>query len=233
MGSNMARRPVTVRFTRCNSDAIMSRFSVVLLFAALFWGGCESSSSSTSYEQEVMQDRVQRDMEMREKESVVPPERRSTFRGLDYYDVDSTYRFKVSLDRRSAPDTVMLAENTGQIREQVRIGTVTVPISDGEERLTVFRGTGDTPRGRLWVPFADGTNGDGTYKAGRYVDLISTSGDSVVVDFNRAYNPTCAYNPDFACPLPPEENRMGVRIPAGEKTPKFGDAPSSETATRE
>lgn len=208
----------------------MYRFAVVFLFAALVWGGCEGSSSSTSYEQEVMQDRVQRDMQMREKESVLPPDRRSAFQGLDYYDVDSTYRFEVVLDRRPAPDTVMLVENTGQIREQVRMGTVTVPLSGSEEQLTVFQGTGDTPRGRLWIPFADGTNGDETYKAGRYVDLTSISGDSVVVDFNRAYNPTCAYNPDFACPLPPEENRMEEPIPAGEKTPKFGDASSSTTS---
>lgn len=207
----------------------MHRFTLVLLLAALVWGGCERSSSSNSYEQKIMQDRVQRDMQMRDKESVVPPERRSAFQGLDYYDVDSTYRFVVALERRPAPDTVMLVENTGQIREQVRVGTVTVPLSDSEEQLTVFQGTGDSPRGRLWIPFADGTNGDKTYKAGRYVDLASTDGDSVIVDFNRAYNPTCAYNPDFACPLPPEENRVEEPIPAGEKTPKFRDASSSTT----
>jgi hypothetical protein len=141
--------------------------------------------------------------------------------------VDTTYRYVVPLRRRPEPDTVMLAENTGRIQPQVRLGHVTVSLPGGEARLTVFKGEGDDPRGRLWIPFADATNGDETYEAGRYVDLTRTKGDSVIVDFNRAYNPTCVYNPDFACPLPPEQNRVAVRIPAGEKTPKFIRAASS------
>jgi len=169
-----------------------------------------------------MQDRVQRDMQMREKESVLPPGRRADFRGLDYYPVDTTYRFVVPLQRRSAADTMMLAENTGRIRAQVRVGHVAVPLPAGTEQLAVFRGESSDPRGRLWIPFADPTNDDSTYSAGRYVDLESASGDSVVVDFNRAYNPTCAYNPEFACPLPPDGNRIDAPIPAGEKAPKFG-----------
>jgi len=201
----------------------MARTLVPVLVSVLFAmvAGCENSGSSTDYEQAVMQERVQRDMQMREKESVLPPSRRASFRGLDYYPVDTTYRFVVPLERRAAPDTMMLAENTGRIRAQVRIGHVPVPLPSGREQLAVFRGESDDPRGRLWIPFADPTNDDSTYSAGRYVDLQSASGDSVVVDFNRAYNPTCAYNPEFACPLPPDENRIDTPIPAGEKTPKF------------
>jgi len=201
----------------------MARIAVPLLLAVLGGGavGC-GESASTGYEETIMQERVQRDMQMREKESVLPPSRRASFRGLDYYPVDTTYRFVVPLQRRSVPDTMMLAENTGRIRAQVRIGHVTVPLPSGGEQLAVFRGESDDPRGRLWIPFADATNDDSTYSAGRYVDLQSAAGDSVVVDFNRTYNPTCAYNPEFACPLPPDENRIDVPIPAGEKTPKFG-----------
>jgi uncharacterized protein (DUF1684 family) len=201
----------------------MSRIAVPLLLAGLIVAvvGC-AESASTGYEEDVMQERVQRDMQMREKESVLPPSRRASFRGLDYYPVDTTYRFVVPLQRRSAPDTMMLAENTGRIRAQVRIGHVTVPLPSGDEQLAVFRGESNDPRGRLWIPFADATNDDSTYAAGRYVDLQSAAGDSVVVDFNRTYNPTCAYNPEFACPLPPDDNRIDAPIPAGEKTPKFG-----------
>lgn len=206
----------------------MLRRWIPFLFAALIVVavGCESSSS-TGYEQEIMQERVQRDMQMREKESVLPPDRRASFKGLDYYAVDSTYRFVVDFQRQSAPDTTMLPENTGRIREQVRVGHVTVPFSSGDKRLAVFEGASDDPRGRLWIPFADSTNGRGTYEAGRYVDIERAQGDSVVVDFNRAYNPTCAYNPEYACPLPPRGNRIDASIPAGEKTPAFGTASSS------
>ena len=168
-----------------------------------------------------MQDRVQRDMRMREDDSVLPPDRRDAFRGLDFYPVDPAYRAEVPLQRAPSPDTVMIAESTGGLRPQVQIGRVTVPIPSDTLQLVVFRGESDDPRGRLWIPFADSTNGYATYKGGRYVDLEPTDGDSVLVDFNRAYNPTCTYNPDFACPLPPPENRISAPIPAGEKTPLF------------
>jgi len=194
---------------------------VLCILLAVGIGGCGGDAPATSYEQSLMQDRIQRDMQMREKESVLPPERRNAFQGLDYYSVAPSYRFIVPFQERPTPDTMMLAENTGRIRAQVRVGHVTVPLPDTSARLAVFRGADDDPRGRLWVPFADATNRDSTYEAGRYVDLSRTGGDSVIVDFNRAYNPTCAYNPEFACPLPPQENRLDVPIPAGEKTPKF------------
>lgn len=200
----------------------MPRLGRCVLVIVLLTVGCGESSSTTSYKQQVLQERVQRDMQMREKESVIPPDRRSAFKGLNYYDVDSTYRFVVPFQADAEIDTMMLAENTGRIRAQVRLGSVSVPLPTSEVDFAVFQGADDNPRGRLWIPFADGTNGSGTYKAGRYVDLIPKEGDSVVVDFNRAYNPTCAYNPEFACPLPPDENRIEASIPAGEKTPQFG-----------
>lgn len=199
----------------------MTRLTPCALVLLLTLIGCGDSGSTTSYTQEVLQERVQRDMQMREKESVLPPNRRSSFQGLDHYPVDSTYRFVVPFRQSAVADTVMLAESTGQIRAQARVGSVTVPLSSAEVTLAVFQGATDDPRGRRWIPFTDSTNGAGTYEAGRYVDLIPADGDSVIVDFNRAYNPTCAYNPDFACPLPPKENHIEAPILAGEKTPKF------------
>jgi uncharacterized protein (DUF1684 family) len=192
-----------------------------LLCVGLGLLACESSSSD-NYEQTIMQARVKRDMQMREKESVLPPNRRDAFQGLDFYEVDSAYRFEVPFRRAAGPpDTVTIAENTGELRSQVRAGEVTIPLPVGPKTLVVFEGESDTPRGRLWIPFADATNGQTTYSAGRYVDLEPAGPDSVVVDFNRAYNPTCTYNPNFACPLPPSDNRLGVPIPAGEKKPSF------------
>lgn len=204
----------------------MRRFPFLLLLTGALVLSCGEEAPS-GYEQTIMEERVQRDMQMREKESVLPPERRDAFKGLNFYEVDPTYRYVVPLQQFSAPDTVMIAESTGGLRQHVQIGQVTIPLPEGEEELVVFEGERETPRGRLWIPFADSTNGHSTYKAGRYVDLRSINDDSVMVDFNRAYNPTCAYNPDFACPLPPSENRLDASVPAGEKSPLFGDGASS------
>lgn len=207
----------------------MSRFPLLLLvLVGMIVLACgEESTDTTNYEKAVMQARVQRDMQMREKESVLPLDRRDAFRGLDFYEVDPTYRYVVPLQQISSPDTVMIAESTGGVRAQIQVGTVSVPLPRDTVDLLVFRGQSDTPRGRRWIPFADSTNGHATYKGGRYVDLRPAAGDSVVVDFNRAYNPTCTYNPEFACPLPPRENRIEAPVPAGEKTPLFQEGSPS------
>jgi hypothetical protein len=208
----------------------LSACALVLLLSAGL-AGCQDQGGATSYEQQVMQARVQRDMEMREKGSVIPPGRKAAFRGLNYFPVDSTYRYVVPLTRRARPDTVRVPESTGSITEQVRVGHVEVPVGGAGERLTVFRVQGGPDAGQLWVPFTDPTNGDETYRAGRYVDLRAAPGDSVVVDFNRAYNPTCAYNPGYACPLPPPENRVATAVPAGEKKPSFRSASSGQPSS--
>lgn len=199
---------------------VCPRFILLVAFGLVF-SGCGGGQSDQSYEQNLMQSRVQRDMRMREDNSVLPVDRRPAFRGLDFYEVDRDYRFEVPLDRFSEPDTVMIAESTGGVRSQVRLGRVTLPLPSGKEQLVVFRGESDDRRGRLWIPFGDSTNGHTTYDAGRYLDLETTEGDSVVVDFNQAYNPTCAYNKKYSCPLPPDENRLETGIPAGEKNPLF------------
>ena len=188
----------------------------------LIVAGCGADAPAASYRQDVLQERVQRDMNMREDGSVLPRKARAAFQGLNYFPVDSVYRMVVPLERLPRPDTVLMAESTGGAALHARVGHVALPLpSGGTTRLAVFRPE-SAPAGELWIPFADATNGQATYGAGRYVD-VQLEGDSLaVVDFNRAYNPTCAYNPDYACPLPPEENKLARAVPAGEKRPALG-----------
>jgi uncharacterized protein (DUF1684 family) len=206
-------------------------FVACSLIAVLIVAGCGGAEGERSYADRVQQWRLERDMEMRGETSVIPATRRKRFQGLVYYDVDSTYRFVVPLRRAAVPDTVMMAESTGGIAEQIRVGHVVVPFPPRADTLAVLQVKSGKEKGQLWLPFADATNGPATYDAGRYVDLrpagdasegaSPAAADSVVVDFNRAYNPTCAYNPEYACPLPPDENRLPFPVPAGEKKPQF------------
>lgn len=80
--------------------------------------------------------------------------------------------------------------------------------------MTVF---GDDHGHEMFLPFADATSGEGTYAAGRYLDVQRAHGGSLLVDFNHAYNPYCAYNESWSCPLTPFENRLTVPVRAGEK----------------
>jgi len=191
-------------------------------------GGCNGEREGPSYADAITQERVTRDMEMRSDRSVIPPRQRDSFRGLQYFAIDTTYRYTVPLDRRPRPDTVLIAESTGGVAPQVRVGEVVVPFPPRPDTLEVFRVMEGESRGQLWIPFTDATNGQQTYAMGRYVDLDpvggtpeagSASPDSVRVDFNKAYNPTCTYDPTYACPIPPDENALPFPVPAGEQKP--------------
>lgn len=176
--------------------------------------GCASPSQAPTYERQILQHRIEREMSLREENSVLPPTVRGQFKGLNYYPVDSTYRYTVPLERAQAPDTVWMIESTGGTAPKVRVGHVSIPLPQDTARLTVFRVEGQED---LWIPFADTTNRTTTYPAGRYVDATVRSDSLLLIDFNKAYNPTCDYNPSYACPLPPEENRIATGVPVGEK----------------
>lgn len=191
------------------------------VFVALLLTGCGERSTEKSYADQITQERVSRDMEMRGDRSIIPAKQRKNFRGLQYYDVDSTYRFMRPIERRPEPDTVMMAESTGGVAPQIRVGYVAIPFPQKRDTLAVYEVTEGEERGTWWIPFTDATNGGKTYKLGRYVDLEKIGTDSVEVDFNTAYNPTCAYNPRYACPIPPDENHVPFPIPVGEQKPLF------------
>lgn len=144
------------------------------------------------------------------------------FTHLNYYPENEALVFKLRLDRDAiAHDPVMLNTTTGEPQEFVPEGEVHVSIEGEQVRLVLFRETG---RGRYFLPFRDTTNGAETYEAGRYLDPQESPDGVVTVDFNYAYNPYCAYNADWTCPIPPRENRLTVPVRAGEKSFSLDEA---------
>jgi uncharacterized protein len=191
----------------------MLRVGLVLVLAG-WLAACGAEPKPATYKQEILQHRMQRDMNLRDKNSVLAPSLRDAFKGLHYFPVDSSYRFQVSLERAASPDTVRMRESTGGMVAQAKIGAVELTFPDGRSTtLSVFRLSGQED---LWIPFKDSTNRSTTYPAGRYLDAEIVD-DSLLVDFNKAYNPACDYNPQYACPFPPPENRIAFAVPAGEQ----------------
>lgn len=151
--------------------------------------------------------------------SPLPEHEREAFDGLDYYPVDADYRFVVPLDEHAEKETVTVGTSTGGEQDYIRWGAFRVAIAGEDVTVQAYRP--EPSADRLWVPFRDATSGDATYGAGRYVDLEEpddrTEEGDWVLDFNLAYNPTCAYSDQYECPLPPPENWLDVPIGAGEK----------------
>jgi len=162
---------------------------------------------------------MEKDAAFRAENSPLLPQDRPTFHGLSYYPIDPQLRFSVPLHRYPAPVQVRLGTNTGEIRSGLRYGYFDFKVGGQSCRLQVYRleDAPDSGGAMLFIPFRDSTSGRETYAAGRYIDLKENTSGVYDLDFNRAYNPSCAYDSEFSCPVPPAENTLKVPIHAGEK----------------
>jgi len=152
--------------------------------------------------------------------SPIPDEERSSFGGLRYFEPDPDLRFELELDSFVAPSTVTVETTRDGTQRYEQVGEFAFTVDGTDCTLIAFQPAGEDDES-LWVPFRDGTNGEETYEAGRYLDLgpEERAGDRWVLDLNRAYNPFCAFSDAYECPLVPTENWLDVRIEAGEKYP--------------
>jgi uncharacterized protein (DUF1684 family) len=151
--------------------------------------------------------------------SPLPHEARHDFGGLPYFPVDPSLRFEVLRLEPYAgvePSAFQIPTSDGQLRPAHRTGTLTFEREGAPRRLTAYVLDGGD-EDSLFVPFLDATSGRETYGAGRYLDLEPESDGTYVLDFNLAYHPYCVYAESYSCPLTPAENRLPIRIEAGER----------------
>jgi len=150
-----------------------------------------------------------------------PAEERASFAGLPYFDYDPSARALATVDPVD-PDALEIATSTDGSYSFTRFGNATFELVGATLGLEVY--WLDGYGGGVYVPFADATSGTSTYGGGRYLlDTIKgadlgTEADRLVLDFNFAYNPSCAYDPRWTCPLAPPANRLPVPIRAGERS---------------
>lgn len=175
---------------------------------------------SADLQDEMISERIARDEAFKKgANSPIPEQERESFQGLKYYPVNQSLRYSVKLNRYSRPENVRLSTNTGEIRSGLRYGYFEFKVEGQTCRLQVYRLDDTTGSGgpNLFIPFRDATSGKETYASGRYIDLEENTTGIYDLDFNRAYNPYCAFNSKYSCPLPPSENNLPVSIEAGEK----------------
>lgn len=149
-------------------------------------------------------------------ESPLRPEDAAGFPGLRYFPVDPAWRIPGEFHRYGRVRRLPMPDSAGAETVVERLGRFLFEHGGRSWRLEVY---GSGKDGDLTVFFTDATNGQQTYGAGRYAPLEVDEAGSWLLDFNRAYNPFCAYNPDYICPLPPEQNRLPFAVAAGELSP--------------
>lgn len=150
-------------------------------------------------------------------QSPLEADQRKDFTGLKYFPENPALRFTLPIEPYADPAIVTMQTSTGSVREYVKYGQFSFEVNGETATLQVYQ---DADDGYFFLPFVDATAPEETYGAGRYLDIEQNADGTFTIDFNYAYNPYCAYNDKWSCPIPPKENRLKVRIEAGEKNYK-------------
>ena len=201
----------------CDRPVRIIQIVVLLLLVAASACSPSPEINERAFVADIEQFRTIKNEAMEAPDSPIPPARRRQLLPLAYFAPSIDYRVPASLTASTDHTTIQMPTSTGQLRQMIRVGRLGFTLKGQQFGLTAFVEAGSPTLDRLFVPFTDMTSGTETYPAGRYLDLDRTPTGLYIVDFNRAYQPYCYYNPTYDCPYPPRENRLRVPIRAGEK----------------
>lgn len=178
----------------------------------------QGSQNSEGYLVEIQKHREEKDQLMLTEGNPFY-ENKTEFKGLNYYDPNPAYRISAALKPIDKKNVVRLSTNDGMENRYLEYAFAEFTIKGIKCRLLILELMESGPnRGTLFLAFADDTSTKETYGAGRYLDVKKVPGSSsITLDFNKAYNPYCAYSDKYSCPFPPKENILQVPIEAGEK----------------
>ena len=153
--------------------------------------------------------------------SPLKPKDLKNFQGLDFFEFDSTYVVKAKIEETKQSLPFKMKTTTDIPADVRKYADLFFQITDKEFELSVYENLEyegvEGYENYLFLPFLDNTNGNETYGGGRYLDLFLNGTDSIIIDFNKAYNPKCVYDENFSCPIVPRKNFLNTRIEAGVK----------------
>lgn len=170
---------------------------------------------SLEYASRLKQERIAKDKFFKE-DGQSPIEKKSEFKGLAYFEIDNTFKVTAELILDKTEQKYAIATTDNKADTLIKFGVVKFNMGGKLNQLTLFK----TENSKLFfLPFRDLTSGKQTYGGGRYLDVPQSDmlANKVVLDFNLAYQPYCAYNYTYICPVPPIENALNIEITAGEK----------------
>jgi uncharacterized protein (DUF1684 family) len=200
---------------------ILLFFGILLPIQGLAISGSgEDQGDPKLEEKRVLEWRKERDTFFKSHQrSPLSPREKRNFIGLNYYPFDPKYVFSGQIERyilhiNNPKYYATFLTNKGINKRYIRYGKFHFKLNGKEYNIEIYK---SILSDNLFIPFKDKTNGRESYEGGRYIDAEILPGYKMVLDFNMAYHPSCAYNNNFICVLPPRENALDVEIRAGEK----------------
>lgn len=207
-----------------NKPNKLNRPIFLILMIILLFISCDKEVPQTpemkEYVEKLLKERAEKDSTFK-SEPHSPFNRDTTieFENLKYYEPNTAFIFKSKLHYNDKPDSVVIMGTKGEARAVIVLGYVELNYMNKIYKVNVYRGFAKTGEAYHSIWFTDRTTGKETYGVGRYLDIeLNEDKDFVYeIDFNRAYNPYCAYSALYTCPIPREEDFIDISIEAGEK----------------
>lgn len=201
------------------SNHVIILLGVIIVIITIFYA-FQGSHDETAYRKEIEKEREDKDRFMRTSSESPFAKPKEQYTGLKYYPPDIKYRILADLQPIQQKKVVVLSTNDGKEQRYIEYAYAQFKLDGVSNKLLILEITDMGPfRGKLFLAFGDETSTVETYGAGRYLDVTKTPGSTTIkLDFNLAYNPYCAYDNTYSCPLPPSENLLNIAIKAGEKT---------------
>jgi len=194
----------------------MKIFTILLSVILLFQNG----TAQNSYKKEIK--KFQNKLNKEYSDTATSPLTKkdlATFKGLDFYPVRKKFRVKAKFTRTENALPFKMKTTTDRAPEYVKYGELEFMLDGKKIKVTVYQSMRlkekEEYKDYLFLPFRDLTSGKTSYGGGRYVDLKIPEGNTIIIDFNKAYNPYCAYNHRYSCVVPPAENFIDVKIKVG------------------
>lgn len=195
-----------------------------VIFLISTGASAQENTSAKSYEEFIRDHRALKDSMFLGENSPLNPDIIAHYQGLRYYPADQKYQLKAQFKVFEKQKKIKIKNTQGGDEIYLKYGQLSFSLEGKLYSLIAYKPEADRlmrnplARKRLLVPFRDASNGQETYAGGRYLDFqMSLPREEVILDFNLAYNPYCAYNPEYACLIPPAENTLPIPIEAGEK----------------
>lgn len=173
--------------------------------------------SSEDYIDRIQQSRKDKDGFMMASTSPLMDEDKRDFDGLKYYNINEDYKVTARLTLLKNKRPIFIPSTTGEQLKYIPFAHAEFEIDGKPQKLLLYQDWEEKDPNRLSLMFADATSAMETYGGGRYLDVLYRNTNSVIIDFNEAYNPFCHFNDEYSCPIPPRENLMDIAIEAGEK----------------
>lgn len=197
-----------------------SNLFILLIFAIVaitIFNFLTIGESSEDYNERIEQERKDKNGYMLSSSSPLTDEDKREFKGLNYYPINEDFKVTARIEKTNNKQPIFIESTTGEQLKYIPFATAKFELNETEQTVMLYQDWEEKDPNKLSLMFADGTSAAETYGGGRYVDVMYRNTNSVIIDFNLAYNPFCHFNPEFSCPIPPSQNLLEIPIRAGEK----------------